>query len=233
MRTGIALFFFYKVSLMKHPNEHISKLWLLKNDFFICMDTKHGKRAHKRFLTDELGPENENNLQIGKVTWGHKYLRFCLKSSLEFFLSLPLTFPMYLIIYQHPKYHQRTGNMTFQLLTSKIDVLPISQDFPWSYREKSNFEMHRLIPRDKNNIHSTYHECKMCPWFSHFPPWICCHFQHALFFFFGFFGLLWSNGGKFAMGEDIVAKKNQDSLNEKLIGLKRSFWEVFIFDNPF
>ena len=31
------------------------------------MDTKHGKRAHKRFLTDELGPENENNLQIGKV----------------------------------------------------------------------------------------------------------------------------------------------------------------------
>ena len=97
---------------------------------FLCMDTKHGKRAHKRFLTDELGPENENNLQIGKVTWGHKYLRFCLKSSLEFFLSLPLTFPIYLIIYQHPKYHQSTGNMTFRLLTSKIDVLPISQDFP-------------------------------------------------------------------------------------------------------
>ena len=110
--------------------EHISKLWLLKNDFFICVDTKHGKRAHKRFLTDELGPENENNLQIGKVTWGHKYLRFCLKSSLEFFLSLPLTFPIYLIIYQYPKYHQSTGNMTFRLLTSKIDVLPISQDFP-------------------------------------------------------------------------------------------------------
>ena len=94
------------------------------------MDTKHGKRAHKRFLTDELGPENENNLQIGKVTWGHKYLRFCLKSSLEFLLSLPLTFSNYLIIYQHPKYHQSTGNMTFRLLTSKIDVLPISQDFP-------------------------------------------------------------------------------------------------------
>ena len=96
------------------------------------MDTKHGKRAHKRFLNDELGPENENNLQIGKVTWGHKYLRFCLKSSLEFFLSLPLTFPIYVIIYQHPKYHQSTGNMTFRLLTSKIDVLPISQDFPCS-----------------------------------------------------------------------------------------------------
>ena len=94
------------------------------------MDTKHGKRAHKRFLNDELGPENENNLQIGKVTWGHKYLRFCLKSSLEFVLSLPLTFPIYLIIYQHPKYHQSTGNMSFRLLTSKIDVLPISQDFP-------------------------------------------------------------------------------------------------------
>ena len=86
------------------------------------MDTKHGKRAHKRFLTDELGPENENNLQIGKVTWGHKYLRFCLKNSLEFFLSLPLTFPIYVIIYQHPKYHQSTGNMTFRLLTSKIVV---------------------------------------------------------------------------------------------------------------
>ena len=97
------------------------------------MDTKHGKRAHKRFLNDELGPENENNLQIGKVTWGHKYLRFCLKSSLEFFISLPLTFPIYLIIYQYPKYHQSTGNMTFRLLTSKIDVLPISQDFPIYY----------------------------------------------------------------------------------------------------
>ena len=96
------------------------------------MDTKHGKRAHKRFLNDELGPENENNLQIGKVTWGRKHLRFCLKSSLEFFLSLPLTFPIYLIIYQYPKYHQSTGNMTFRLLTSKIDVLPISQDFPIS-----------------------------------------------------------------------------------------------------
>ena len=33
--------------------------------------TKHGKRTHKRFLTDELGPENENNLQIGKngIIW--------------------------------------------------------------------------------------------------------------------------------------------------------------------
>ena len=48
------------------------------------------------------------------------------------FLSLPLTFPIYLIIYQYTKYHQSTGNMTFRLLTSKIDVLPISQYFPCS-----------------------------------------------------------------------------------------------------
>ena len=67
----------------------------------------------------------------------------------------------------------------------------------WSYREKSNFEMHRLIPRDKNNIHSTYHKCKMCPWFSHFSPWICCHFQHALSFFrFGLVSILMLALGK-------------------------------------
>ena len=46
--------------------------------------------------------------------------------------------------------------------------------------------------------------------------------------FFGFFGLLCSNGGKVAMSEDIEAKKIQDPLNEKLIGLKRSFRGVFI-----
>ena len=46
--------------------------------------------------------------------------------------------------------------------------------------------------------------------------------------FFGFFGLLCSNGGKVAMSEDIEAKKIQDPLNEKLIGLKKSFRGVFI-----
>ena len=96
------------------------------------MHTKHVERAHKRFLNDELEPENENNLQIGKVTWGHKYLKFCLKNSLEFFLSWPFTFFIYVIIYQYQKYHQNTGNMTFRLLTSKIDALPILQDFPHS-----------------------------------------------------------------------------------------------------
>ena len=96
------------------------------------MHTKHVEGAHNRFLNDELGPENENNLQIGKVTWGHKYLRFCLNISLEFCLSWPFTFSIYVIIYQY----QNTGNMTFRLLTSKIDALPILQECPTSALQK-------------------------------------------------------------------------------------------------
>ena len=45
MRTGIALFFFYKVSLMKHPNEHLQPLQ---------EDTKIRTQLTKSALSDRL-----------------------------------------------------------------------------------------------------------------------------------------------------------------------------------
>ena len=48
-------------------------------------------RVHEGFLNDELGPENENTLKFGKVTWGHEHLIFCLKFT-RYIFKLALRF---------------------------------------------------------------------------------------------------------------------------------------------
>ena len=60
---------------------------LLEKDFYEYLPIIVAERAHKMFFNHELGPESENNLKIGHVTWGHRYLKFCLKCSQIFFLQ--------------------------------------------------------------------------------------------------------------------------------------------------
>ena len=67
---------------------------LLEKDFYEYLHIIVAERAHKMFFNHELGTESENTLKIGHVTWGHRYLIFCVKCSLKKFLSWPLTFFM-------------------------------------------------------------------------------------------------------------------------------------------
>ena len=70
------------------------KSGLLEKDFYEYLHIIVAERAHKMFFNHELGTESENNLKIGHVTWGHRYLKFCAKCSLKKFSSWPLTFFM-------------------------------------------------------------------------------------------------------------------------------------------
>ena len=60
---------------------------LLEKDFYEYLHIIVAERAHKMFFNHELGTESENNLKIGHVTWGHRYLKYCVKCSLNFFLQ--------------------------------------------------------------------------------------------------------------------------------------------------
>ena len=71
------------------------KSGLLEKDFYEYLHIIVAERDHKILFNHELGNESENNLKIGHVTWGHRYLKFCVKCSLNLFLSWPLTFFMY------------------------------------------------------------------------------------------------------------------------------------------
>ena len=68
---------------------------LLEKDFYKYLHIIVAERAHKMLFNHELGNESENNLKIGHVTWGHRYLKLCVKCSLNIFSSWPLTFFMY------------------------------------------------------------------------------------------------------------------------------------------
>ena len=71
---------------------------LLEKDFYEYLHIIVAERAHKMFFNHELGTESENNLKIGHVTWGHRYLKFCVKCSLKiFFQAGPLLFTCMLI----------------------------------------------------------------------------------------------------------------------------------------
>ena len=61
---------------------------LLEKDFYEYLHIIVAERAHKMFFNHELGTESENNLKIGHVTWGHRYLKFCVKCSLKIFFKL-------------------------------------------------------------------------------------------------------------------------------------------------
>ena len=66
---------------------------LLEKDFYEYLHIIVAERAHKMFFNHELGTESENNLKIGHVTWGHRYLKCCLKcSQISFFKLAPLFF---------------------------------------------------------------------------------------------------------------------------------------------
>ena len=52
---------------------------LLEKDFYEYLPIIVAERAHKMFFNHELGTESENNLEIGHVTWGHRYLKIVCK----------------------------------------------------------------------------------------------------------------------------------------------------------
>ena len=68
---------------------------LLEKDFYEYLHIIVAEGAHKMFVNHKLGTESENKLKIGHVTWGHRYLKLCVKCSLKKSSSWPLTFFMY------------------------------------------------------------------------------------------------------------------------------------------
>ena len=89
------------------------KSGLLEKDFYEYLHIIVAERAHKMFFNHELGTESENNLRSGHVTWGHRYLKFCVKCSLKSISSWPLTFFMYVDTKEYQEYHNNTGNMKY------------------------------------------------------------------------------------------------------------------------
>ena len=73
------------------------KSGLLEKDFYEYLHIIVAERAHKMFFNHELGTESENNLKIGHVTWGHRYLKFCVKCSQKNFQAGPLRITCMLI----------------------------------------------------------------------------------------------------------------------------------------
>ena len=64
------------------------KSGLLEKDFYEYQHIIVAERAHKMFFNHELGTVSPKNLKIGHVTWGHRYLKFCVKCSLKIFFKL-------------------------------------------------------------------------------------------------------------------------------------------------
>jgi len=68
---------------------------LLEKDFYEYLHTIVAERAHKMFFNHELGTESENNLEIGHVTWRHRYLKTVYKMFTKKISSWPLTLFIY------------------------------------------------------------------------------------------------------------------------------------------
>ena len=111
----------------------------LENAFFECLHTTYIERTHMGTLYYELGHENENKPRSGQVAWGHRNMRLCPKIHQQYLLSWPFTFSIYVNTNQCQKYHQNDGNMKNSLLASKIGILPILQECPWSRQFKIMF----------------------------------------------------------------------------------------------